>query len=263
LELKRFRAITLVVTFALLLTSCLNTVKKTSYLNKLSFDTTIVTQVKIPTPLVIQPKDILSINVSSLNPDLDEKFNALGKYGSNDLNGNVFLSGHEVDNNGNVRLHYIGEVMAKGLTRNLLAKKIEQELQPYLKDPIVKVNFLNKKITVMGEVGSPRIISMKDESMHILDALVASGDLKDDAVIDDIVILRDSSGVKQLKHINLEDQTLLNSDWSILLPNDIVFVKKDITTKSKEEKKRSLQSTFSLIVSLVTFLAIIFNNLVK
>jgi len=104
---------------------------------------------------------------------------------------------------------------------------------------------------------------MKDESMHILDALVASGDLKDDAVIDDIVILRDSSGVKQLKHINLEDQTLLNSDWSVLLPNDIVFVKKDITTKSKEEKKRSLQSTFSLIVSLVTFLAIIFNNLVK
>lgn len=246
-----------------MLSSCFNTVKKSSYFNKLTFDTSIVSQVKAPPPIQISSKDILSIHVSSLNPDLDEKFNAFGKYGSNELNGNALLSGHEVDDKGNIRLHYIGEMTAAGLTRQQLGKKMEELLQPFLKDPIVKVNFLNKKITVMGEVGSPRIIPLKDEYIHILDALVSSGDLKEDAVINDIVIIRDSVGVKSVKHLNLEDQTILHSEWAMLVPNDVIFVKKDITTKAKEEKKRALQSTFSLIVSLVTLLAIIFNNLIK
>ena len=263
LSLQSARSFLTVFIVILLISSCMKTVKKSTYLNKLTSDTSIISNVVIPEAIRIKSSDVLSIHVSSLNPDLDEKFNAFGKYGSNDLNGNAFLSGQEVDFDGKIRLHYLGEIIAKGLTRYQLAKKLESELQPYLKDPIVKVQFLNKKITVMGEVGSPRIISMKEEYMHILDALVASGDLKDDAILDDVVIIRDSFGLKQLKHINLEDQTVLSSNWSVLVPDDVVYVKKDITIKTKEEKKRALQSTVSLVVSVVTFLAIIFNTLIK
>ena len=243
--------------------SCTTTVKRTSYLNQLNKDTSLVSQASLPEALKIKSNDVLSIQVSSLNTELDEKFNALAKFGANEMNGNGFLSGHEVDAQGKIRLHFLGDVFVAGKTRYQLAKQLETDLQPYLKDPIVKINFLNKKITVMGEVGTPKIISLKDEYLHILDALVVSGDLKDDAVINDVILIRDSAQNKIVKHINLEDQSMLTSEWSILQPDDVLYIKKDITIRTKEERKRSLQQTFSLIVSVVTFLAIIFNSLIK
>jgi len=252
-----------VIFIVLLFCSCATPYKQSSYLQKVTNDTAITSNIKKPAELRISKNDILAIQVSSLNAELDAKFNALALSGATDLNSSGVLSGHEVDSAGNIRLHFLGEIHVEGFTRNQLSRKLENELIPFLKDPIVKVQFLNKKVTVMGEVGSPKIISLKDEYIHILDALVLSGDIKEDAIINDVILIRDSSNAKQIKHLNLEDQSLLGSDWSLLLPNDVLYLRKDITNKEKEAKRMRVQTILTISISFINLIVILLNVIIK
>ena len=59
-----------------------------------------------------------------------------------------------LDKDGNIELHYLGKVKAAGLSTGALAKNPD-DLAPYLKEPIVRVQFLNHRVTVMGEVVKP------------------------------------------------------------------------------------------------------------
>lgn len=146
---------------------------------------------------------------------------------------------------GNILIHMLGSVHVEGLSRNELKQK---ELLPYMKEPIVGVQYLNHKITVIGFVERPQVITLTGEQMPLLDALVTSGDLKDVAKRDDIMIIREQGDQKQIKHNNLQDQ-LFSSPWYYLQSNDIVYVMPDKNRSDKDEKRRTLQTTMALIVS--------------
>lgn len=252
-----------VIFITFLFCSCATPYNQPYYLQKVKSDTAIATNVKKPAELRISKNDILAIQVSSLNAELDSKFNAIAYSGTTDLNSGGILSGHEVDSAGNIRLHFLGEIHVEGITRNQLSRKLESELIPFLKDPLVKVQFLNNKITVMGEVGSPKIISMKDEYMHILDVLVSGGDIKENAILNDVILIRDSSNAKQIKHLNLEDQSILGSDLSLLLPNDVLYLRKDVSYKEKELKRVRTQSILSVSISFINLIIILLNVIIK
>jgi polysaccharide export outer membrane protein len=247
----------------LLFSSC-KVSQKTTYFNKLTRDTTINSFSYESLEFKIEKNDLLRISVSSLNHELDEKFNAAGSGGM--IMGAMNLpnsSGFLVDNNGEVILHFLGKTKVEGLTKDQLVKKIQNDLIPFMKEPIVNVEYLNKKITVFGELGAPRVLNIYDQHTTLLDALVLSGDLKENALITDLIMVRDSASKKLIKHINLEDHSLFSSDYYYVKPNDIIYVKKDNRTLEKEEKRRSFQSNLSLIVSFISLGVIIINTLKK
>jgi polysaccharide export outer membrane protein len=233
--------------------------KNTTYFNKLVRDTVIQTNlIKFP-ELIIQKNDLLGISVSSSNTELDEKFNKTGMIKSGVQFGDGFL----VNENGSINIHFLGFVQVEGLTRNQLREKLEKELTPFLKEPIVTIQFLNKKVTVMGEVKAPQVVFLTEEYTPLIDVLVKCGDLGKDAFVNDVMVIRDSINFKQIKHINLEDHSLLSSSWYYVKPNDVVYVKSDISKTYKEERMRSVQILVSLGVSVFSLIIIILNSLIK
>src|SRR5689334_8159965 len=81
---------------------------------------------------VIQKSDILSINVSSLNPEASQIFNApmqanAGGGGAAQA-GDAAPAGYLVDNDGNIEFPVLGKMKAQGLTKNQLKDKIANSL---------------------------------------------------------------------------------------------------------------------------------------
>jgi len=249
----------LFVVFIIAFTQSCTTPKNATYFNKLVRDTVIQTNlIKFP-ELIIQKNDLLGISVSSLNTELDEKFNKTGMIKSGFQFGDGFL----VNENGSINIHFLGFVQVEGLTRNQLREKLEKDLTPYLKEPIVTIQFLNKKVTVMGEVKAPQVVFLTEEYTPLIDVLVKCGDLGKDAFVNDVMVIRDSINFKQVKHINLEDHSLLSSPWYYVKPNDVVYVKSDISKTYKEERMRSIQTLVSLGVSVFSLIIIILNSIIK
>jgi polysaccharide export outer membrane protein len=237
--------------------SCTST-KDSYYFKTLKKDTTLNGFVTNNFESKIQKGDVLAINISSLSKDEDAFFNsgaALATEGS--------AAGYPVSERGTILLHKLGMVSVAGLTRKALQNKLQQYLLPYLKDPIVTVQYVNHKVTIMGDVGKPQIIPLPEEQISVIDALVLSGDVKDDAKKNNIMIIREHGDTKQVKHINLEDHSIFSSSWYYLKPNDIVYVEPDFEKTKKEENRRKLQTTLSLVASFTSLIIIILDRIIK
>jgi polysaccharide export outer membrane protein len=99
--------------------------------------------------------------------------------------------------------------------------------------------------------------------MTLTDAIVNSGELKENANIKDVLIIRDSGSSKIVKHINLENHSIFLSEWFYLKPNDIVYVRKDTKLIVKQERRQQIQTTFSLLASILSIGVVIINLLIK
>ena len=225
--------------------------KESRYFKTLSRDTTISAFISPGLDSKIQKGDLLNIHVSSLSATDDPLYAAPPA---------AEQPGYRVDQEGNIYFHRLGKIKAEGATRKELADQIKNGLKPYLADALVSVTYLNHKVTVAGEVASPKIIQLPEEQITIMDALVSCGDLKTTGLRKDIMIIRDSADQKLIKHINLEDHAVFNSTWYYLQPNDIVIVHADTEKVQKDEKRARFQSNFAIITSAVTLVIIILSR---
>ena len=176
--------------------------------------------------------------------------------------GAVTANGYLVDGNGNIQLHKLGVIHVEGITRRELKDKIQTGLQPYLKDVVVTVRYLNHKITVLGEVTKPQVIQMPEEHLSILEVLGASGDVTPSAKRDNILIIRETATGKQTKRINLEDQSVFNSEWYWLQPDDVVYVGPN-DKKIQEENRIKKQQTLSIALSALSVAVIVLFRFIK
>ncbi|HCY90717.1 MAG TPA: hypothetical protein DHV17_10710 [Chitinophagaceae bacterium] len=244
----------------LLAQSC-KTTKPTTVFEQLPRDTSLMAFIPPAVDMKIKANDLLSIQVSSLNRELDEKFNSAAHPVQG--YGNAPLVGFPVDADGQVQLHYLGKTKAGGLTLKEFAIQIEKGLEPYMKEPIVRVQYLSHKITVMGEVNRPQVVYMPVGQMTLFDALAAGGDLKEKGNWKDVMVIRDSSQVRLVKHINLESPDVFQSPWLYMQPNDIVYVKNRSDKLEKDERRRTLQTTLSLIATGVSLITILLTRVIN
>ncbi len=183
--------------------------------------------------IVIQPKDIISIIVSSRNPDLSAMFNLpIASYqAGSEMNtttggSSLRLLGYSVSNDGNINFPQLGSIHVSGLTRWQLCDLIKSKLteKSLLKDPVVTVEFMNFKISVMGEVNSPGTYSIEGDKITILQALSLARDLTIYGKRDNITVIRELNGERHLFKIDLRSSELFNSPAYYLQQNDIVYV---------------------------------------
>lgn len=237
--------------------------KQAQYFKTLSKDTTLSGFVSNDFESRIRKGDRLSITVSSLSPVEDALFNGNSTALASPAGGANTTAGYTVTQNGTVELHRLGNVAAEGLTRKQLAQKLQKDLLPYLKEPIVSISYLNHKVTILGEVQKPQVLSMPEEQISIIDALVLSGDVTPNAKRNHILIIRDNGTEKKVKHINLEDHSIFSSPWYYVQPDDIIMVSPDNEKYVKEENRRKLQTTLSLAASGISLLIIILDRVIK
>ncbi len=211
------------IILSIFITSC-GTTKNPVYFENLKKDTTLHNIVTPQFDLKIQKEDMLSIMVASLSPDVtfyNAPQNTVGP-----------LNGYLVDKNGNISFLKLGTIHVEGMTRKQLKDSLQKSLEPYLKDNIVSVGFLNRHITMLGGI-APTILPIANDNMTILDALAASGDIGSKGKIDNVLVIRDSANAKVFKRLNLKNNSVFYSPYYYMQPNDIVYVEPVKNTANK------------------------------
>ena len=183
---------------------------------------------------VLQKSDLLSISVSSLNPQASEYFNTINISNSRGSSATTTTSqavGYLVDQDGFIQFPFLGNVEAAGLTKKKLKENIQKELisRKLLIDPAVEVRYLNYKVSVLGEVANPSVLTVPNEKLTLLEALGLAGDLTIYASRDNILLIREEEGKKVLRRINLTTDELFTSPYYYLKTNDIVYVEPNKT----------------------------------
>lgn len=206
--------------------------------------------------MVVQPNDILSISISSLNPDASAVFNNTNNHTNNiaSNNGNVpQMSGYLVNTQGYIQLPILGNIQAGGLTKKELKDNITSAIneKKLLVDPIVSIRHLNFEVTVIGEVGRPTVISVPNEKISLLTALGQAGDITVYGKKDNVLLIREVNGKKSVKRINLHAADFLNSPYYYLKPNDIVYI------EPNKNKLASVSRGWQLLPALLSGLSVV------
>jgi polysaccharide export outer membrane protein len=245
----------------LLLSSCAIT-KPTYVFKDIKKDTVIRGFKDSSVELKIQKNDVLNLTISSLNSSEDQLFNsAMGTSGASGKAGGG--SGYLVSAEGNIYMHKLGKLMVAGMTNKELKSRLEKELLPFLKDPIVNVSFANHFITIMGEAGTSEKLNMPEEKLSLIDALALSGRVSTNATLKDVIVIRDTDGGKQFKHLNLEDGSIFTSPWYYMQPKDILLVGANEEKIYKEARRTRNLQVFSTFVSVLSVTLIILDRIVK
>ena len=202
----------LVVCMAVFFTACTST-KKIIYLQ----DVVPLKQQEIEQKyeVIIHGDDLLAIMVNSRDPELALPFNmpmVSYQLGSN-TGGQQRVLGYLVDTNGNIDFPILGEIHVEGLTRMQLTELIKNKLieGDLIKDPIVTVQFLNFKISVMGEVGRPGSFTISGDRITLLEALSMAGDLTIYGRRDRVGVIRENNGKRTILFHDLRSADIFNS----------------------------------------------------
>ncbi len=209
----------------------------------------------------IQEGDLLKITVSSLNAESNLLFNAGVMSSSDDgrmMNAAVPINeGYLVDKNGQVNFPVLGMVVLEGLTKEEAIEKMAQRLEEYVKDPIVNVQYLNFKITVIGEVANPNTFTLETDRITILEALGLAGDMTEYGKRENVLVIRDEDGVRKAVRLNLNNKEILTSPYFMLHQNDVIYVEPDrIKAVQASTNQRSL-AVLGLMASIG--IALLFN----
>lgn len=180
----------------------------------------------------IMPKDELTITVLTTNPEVSAPFNLTvnSKVGSSGQmsSGGGSLQGYLVDNDGNINFPIVGKLHVSGMTKTECEDMIKEKITPYLaktENPIVTVRTSSYRVTVIGEVGSSKVVPVTTGQMSIIEALAQAGDLSIYGKRDNVLLIReDATGEKHSYRLNLNDANLFNSPYYYLQQNDIVYV---------------------------------------
>ena len=220
--------------------------------------------------IVIQPKDMLSIVVSSRNPELVAMFNlpVISYQAGSEVvagAGQQRLLGYVVDNNGYIDFPVLGPIKVAGLTRWELSELIKNKLlnDGLLTDAVVTVEFMNFKVSVIGEVNAPGTYSLQNDKVTILQAISLARDLTIFGQRENVCVIREREGERVIYEINLCDVSMFNSPAYYLQQNDVVYVQpSEVKARQSTTDDKALRMT-SIFVSggslLVSIAALIVN----
>jgi polysaccharide biosynthesis/export protein len=245
-----------------LFTSCVNT-KGVTYFNDVA-DTALVASQSGLEP-VIQPNDLLSINVSSLDPGATAVFNVPNL--PTTANGQVAqnmtqAAGYLVNAEGIIRFPMLGEIRAQGKTKKDLEEEITKQLtdKKLLFEPIVNIRYLNFRVTVLGEVARPGVINVPSEQISILEAIGQAGDLTIYGKRANVLLIRQEGGNKNVQRLNLNSSRILQSPYYFLKSNDVVYVEPG---KAKAAAGSRGQQLLPSILSGISIAVVVITSLIR
>lgn len=207
--------------------------------------------------------DRLAITVNCKQPALAIPFNMQGGNFSISVDGDVtqqgaaaLEKGYRVDINGNIDFPILGKLKVEGKKVSEVKEMIENKIKEgnYIKDPLVSIEFLNFKYTVLGAAGAGSY-SVEGDRITLLEAIAKAGDLAPNARVNKVSVIREEDGVRKVYTHDLRTKEIFDSPAYYLQQNDIVYVEPKY--KKKDTEDRAIQygtlglSLFASICSLL------------
>ena len=244
-------------------TSC-TSYKNVPYIqNSAEVDTTVSSKLY---DMRIQPKDMLTITVSSENPETAIPFNltvptpiSAAASSSKSLTSQPVLQTYLVNNDGYIEFPTLGLLHVEGMTKGEVENMIRERIKSnFTNVPIVTVRMANYKISILGEVTAPGVYTLSDEKINIFEALALSRDLTVYGKRDGVKLIRENAdGTKKIVSLNLNDANIIHSPYYQLQQNDILYVEPN-KAKARNADVSNMTSLWfsatSLLMAVVTFL---------
>lgn len=213
---------------------------------------------------VLAPGDLLNIKVFAANMASVAQFNK-GMTVSPDghvtsvLNNNSNLSNkvevsaeyYLVDSNGNIDFPILGLINVTGKTKEIVSEEIRNMIYPkYVTTaPTVEIRLMNFKVTILGAVKTPGVVTSNNERLNVLEALALAGDLDIRGERENILLYRtNADGTHEIHRLNLNDRDLLLSPYFNLQQNDFIYVEPN---KSAKQNAWQMHPGWSLAISVI------------
>ncbi len=237
--------------------SC-STYKKINYIQDAQLDTALTMIAN--QGILIQPMDMISIVVSSRDPELARIYNlpvVTYQAGSESSvsNFNQRLIGYSVDNDGNIQFPELGTIHVAGLNHWQLAELIREKLSSLVKDAVVTVQFMNFKISVTGEVTSPGVFDISGDKITIFEAISLARNLTIYGRRDGVYVIREQNGSRTIYQVDLRTVDMFNSPAYYLQQNDVVYVEPNKVRAGQSTINENNLKSVSLWVSIGSFLS--------
>jgi polysaccharide export outer membrane protein len=150
----------------------------------------------------------------------------------------------------------LGKLHVEGKKVSEVKEMIQDKIKAgnYIKDPLVSIEFLNFKYTVLGAAGAGTY-NVEGDRITLLEAIAKAGDLGANARINRVQVIREEDGVRKVYEHDLRSKDVFESPAYYLQQNDIVYVVPKY--KKKDTEDRAIQygtlvlSVFASICSLL------------
>ncbi|TAF45014.1 MAG: hypothetical protein EAZ51_02810 [Sphingobacteriales bacterium] len=217
------------------------------------------------TELKIKADDILSITIQTIDPLNATSVNQITTMPSVGVSlgtvvaPNAQISGFLVDKDGFIELPMLGKLKLIGLSTIEARELIRNKASEFYKQPSVQVRFANFKVTILGEVAKPAPYILPNEKISVLDALGLAGDLTIFGKRENIMLVRENNGKKDIYRFNLNSSETFKSPAFYLQQNDIIYVEGNKAKAATLNAART--QTFALIGSIMSVLVILFSRI--
>lgn len=205
----------------------------------------------------IQVNDILSITTTALNPESVIPFSFNTGNGNNSQLMQVQLLklfGYLVNTDGQINFPQLGMVNVAGKTTQELQSILEEKLSRYIKNPTVSVRISNFKFTIQGEIARPGTYEILDENLTLPQAIGMGGDLTINGTRENIMIVRQKEGQREVRRIDLTQTDWMNTEYYFVKPNDIIYIEPN----SPKIKRAGFISGIGNIISVISILLSIY-----
>lgn len=269
--MKKKLSLMVTALIALLLASC-GVKKDLTYFENIDDKPEVLDSIYSDYAVRIKPADELLITVWSEVAEATLLYNlpqvAYAEAGDTEMTANRKVLSYIVDQDGYISFPVVGKVKVEGMTTSEVAGMLTKRISNDVRDPLVRVQMANFRVNVMGEVNSPRTITVKNERFTVLDALSAAGDLTVYGRRDNVLLIREEDGKRSYHRLDLTKADLLTSPYYYLQQNDVIYVEPDKVRRSNAEYNQNNSfkvqiisatiSAVSVIASLV--IALVINN---
>lgn len=211
----------------------------------------------------LQVNDILDIKISSLNPEINALFNT-SNFGSLQMaqastqsGGDLYyMSGYSISKDGEVDIPFVGPVKVDGLTLNEAHAVIDRTVQQYFSNYHLQVKLGGVRFSALGEFNRPGKQVIMQNQVTIFEAIALCGDLTSVADRKNVRLVRQYPDGTKIHSLNLLDQTIINSPYYFVQPNDVLYAE-PLPQKAWGFGVTGSQSLSTIIGSLSTSTALI------
>lgn len=162
-----------------------------------------------------------------------------------------------VDTNGNIQFPVLGTIHVAGLSTEELKDLLLKRISETVEDPIVRVQLVNFRVNVLGEVKKPGAVLVNKERYSILDALADANDLTEYGERSNVLLIREIDGKRIYQRLNLNSSDILTSPYFYLQQNDVVYVEPNEIRRENAKYNQNNAYKISVVSTIVSACSVI------
>ena len=201
----------------------------------------------------IKPNDILSITVTAYDPSAVQPFNLVLQSRGGILAEN---QGYLTSADGYINFPVLGKIKAAGFSRAELGEQLTEKISEYILDPIVTINVLNFKVSILGGVTRPGTFSVQGERLTLPEAISLAGDISVYGRTDRVLVLRENDGKKDYAYLDMRDAKIMESEYFYLQQNDLIYVEPSNVALQEAAIPSSTRTIISLASLIITIIVV-------